>query len=66
MWLVETDGLYCSGAPKSGIAHSSVVKLAITAIVPMCGIFLCVSSQIGCTQSGGEGEILLEYCIAGF
>ena len=49
--LVETGSSYCSGAPKSGIAHSSVgsvVESPIAAIAPMCGIFLCVSSQIGC------------------
>ena len=45
--LVETGNSYCSGASKSGIAHSSVgsvAELAIAAIVPMCGMFLCVSS----------------------
>ena len=61
--LVETGNSYCSGASKSGIAHSSVgyvVELAIAAIVPMCGIFLCFSSQIGSKQSGGECGIPLE------
>ena len=61
--LVETGNSYCSGAPKSGIAHSSVgsvAELAIAAIVPMCGIFLHVSSQIGSKQSGGECGIPLE------
>ena len=62
--LAETGNSYCSGAPKSGIAHSSagsVVELAIAAIVPMCRIFLCVfSSQLGSKQSGGECGIPLE------
>ena len=61
--LVETGNSYCSVAPKPGIAHSSVgsvVELAIAGIVSMCGMFLCVSSQIGCKQSVGECEIPLE------
>ena len=41
--LVETGNLYCSGTPKSGIAHPAV-ESPIAAIALMCSIFLHVSS----------------------